>query len=149
LRLLLCPARDKTEQFAAELLALTLDPNRWEVKVAGDETLASELVELVAEFRPAVVLITVMPPGGLSHARYLLTRLRQRFPAVKLLVGRWGEENTPELRSEAIKNADGWDRTLSESRQRLTMLHPLLVPNETKVPAERLDKLEVVGTTGA
>jgi predicted PurR-regulated permease PerM len=148
-RILLCPARDNTEQFAAELLALTLDSNRWEVKLAGDETLASELVEMVASFRPEVVLITAMPPGGLSHARYLLTRLRQRFPDVKLLVGRWGEETTLESRSEAIRNADGVDRTLAESRKRLAGLHPTLVTTETKSATERANKKEAVGTAGA
>ena len=89
-RVLLCPARDEAERVATELFGLTLDPNRWEVKIAGDETLASELVEMVAEFRPAVVVIATLPPGGVSHARYLVTRVRQRFPEIKLLVGRWG-----------------------------------------------------------
>lgn len=149
IRVLLCPARDKTELLAAELLAMTLDPSRWEVKVAGVETLASELVELVASFRPAVVVVTAMPPGGLSHARYLLTRLRRRFPELRMLVGRWGEPLVPELNTEAIKNADGVDRTLAETRKRLGALHPLLVSATAKPAVERVNKMEVVGTAGA
>src|SRR5262249_10610218 len=89
-RVLICPARDESEHVAAEILALMLDTNRWEAKVAGDGTLASELVELVAEFRPQVVIIATLPPGGQSHSRYLITRLRRQFPDLKLLVGRWG-----------------------------------------------------------
>jgi predicted PurR-regulated permease PerM len=124
-RVLLCPARDEAEHVAAELLAQTLDPHRWEVKVTGDETLASELVELVEAFRPAVVVIATMPPGGLSHARYLMTRLRPRFPDMQLLVGRWGcEDNIPQTPvGESLKYADGVDKTISETRKRLLELH--------------------------
>ncbi len=148
-RVLICPARDEAEHVAAEVFALTLDPARWEVKVAGDETLASELVEKAAEFRPAVVLIATMPPGGVSHARYLLARLRQRFPEVKLLVGRWGVDATSvDPRSEAIKNNDGVDRTLAETRKRLSELHATLATNGGDF-ADRPAKTELVGTAGA
>jgi hypothetical protein len=148
-RVLLCPARDESEHVAAELLALTLDPNRWEVKIAGDETLASELVELAAEFRPAVVVIATLPPGGISHARYLVTRVRQRFSEVKVLVGRWGcDESALEVRGEALKNTDGVDRTLAETRKRLSELHSVLVA-DAKKPAGRPNKTELVGTADA
>jgi methylmalonyl-CoA mutase cobalamin-binding subunit len=149
-RVLLCPARDEAEQVATDLLAMTLDANRWEVKVSGDDTLASELIEQVAEFQPAVVVIASMPPGGLSHVRYLLTRLRQRFPDVKLLVGRWGgEEGVPEAREDAIKYTDGVDRTLADTRKRLSELHSLLLTAEKKTIGERTNKMKLIGTAGA
>ena len=150
-RVLVVPARDEAEHVAAEVFAMTLDPARWEVKVAGDETLASELVGIVAEFRPAVVVIATMPPGGVTHARYLLARLRQRFPEVKLLVGRWGCESAAlDPRSEAIKNTDGIDRTLADTRKRLAEIHPTLA-TEGAGFAERPAKAEseLVGTAGA
>lgn len=126
-RVLICPARDETEHVASELLALTLDPNRWEVKIAGDETLASELVEQVADFQPAVVVIGTMPPGGLSHAKYLITRLRQRFPQVKVVVGRWGcEDGAAEARIETLANTDGIDRSIAGTRKRLSEMHSRL-----------------------
>jgi predicted PurR-regulated permease PerM len=148
-RVLVCPARDAAEHVAAEVLALALDPNRWEVRVAGDEILASELIELVAEFRPAAVVIVALPPGGLSHARYLLARLRQRFSDVKLLVGRWGcEEGVADPRGEALKNTDGVDHTIAETRKRLAELHPLVTAATNGAP-ERANKREAVGTAGA
>ena len=148
-RVLVCPARDETEHVAAEILALTLDTARWEVKVAADETLASELVEQVADFRPAVVVVATMPPGGLSHARYLLARLRQRFPEVKLIVGRWGTELAEaDNRTETIKNNDGIDRTLAATRKRLYEMHVALAAGGGKFQ-ERGAKTEVVGTPGA
>jgi hypothetical protein len=88
-RLLLCPTRDKAEAVAAELFAMTLDPTRWDVRIAGDEMLASELIELVADFQPSVTVIVTLPPGGVSHANYLVTRLRRQPTAdMKVLVGR-------------------------------------------------------------
>ena len=149
-RVLLCPARDEAEHVASDLLALTLGTARWDVKVSGDETLASELIDQVAEFRPAVVVIASLPPGGLSHVRYLLTRLRQRFPDVKLLVGRWGaDENVPEDREDAIKHTDGVDRTLAETRKRLAEMHPVLAAAETKNDGGRTNKKALVGTGSA
>lgn len=145
-RVLVVPARDETEHVAAELLALTLDPNRWEVKIAGDEALASELIAMVADYRPQVVVIATMPPGGLSHAKYLITRLRQRFPEVKVLVGRWGiEDEATAVRVESLTNTDGIDRTIGGTRKRLNELHSRLDGNDES----RANKKELVGTVGA
>ncbi|MCI0700463.1 MAG: AI-2E family transporter [Planctomycetia bacterium] len=149
-RLLISPARDEAEHVAAELLALTLDPAKWEVKVAADETLASEVVELAAEFRPDVVLITTLPPGGLSHARYLMTRLRSRFPDLTLMVGRWGcsEESVEARTNEVLKHSDGVDNTLAETRQRLSTLYPLLTAEGARVPTGEKNQ-QLVGTPSA
>ena len=149
-RVFICPARDESEHVASDLLALTLDPNRWEVKVAGDETLASEVVGLVTTYKPAVVVIAVMPPGGLSHAKYLMTKLRRQNPAIKLLIGRWGgEEVENEPREEKIQHTDGVDRTLAGTRKRLGELHQQLLAVETKPVPEGENKKELVGTRGA
>jgi len=62
-----------------------------------------------------------------SHSRYLITRLRQRFPEIKLLVGRWGVgESTPDPRGESFKNTDGLDYTFAGTQKRLNELHSLL-----------------------
>lgn len=149
LRVMIYPARDEVEHVAAHLLALSLDPHRWEARVAGDETLASELIEQVAEFRPAAVVVVTIPPGGLSHARYIVTRLRKRFPDVPLLVGRWGcPGEDAESRREAIASTDGVDRTLAATLARLAQLHPLLVAERKKLgPAANKDVL--IGTAHA
>jgi predicted PurR-regulated permease PerM len=141
-RVLLCPTRDEAEHVAADLLALSLDPNRWEVKVAGDETLASELIDQVSEFQPAAVVLVTLPPGGVSHTRYLRTRLQRQFPDVKLLAGRWGSgDETPE------NATDGPDGTLAATRKRLADLHPVLAAEVgvAKSGAER----ELIGTASA
>lgn len=148
-RVLVCPARDESEHVAAEMLALTLDTNRWEIKVSADETLASELVEQIAAFDPEVVVIATLPPGGLTHARYLVTRVRQRFPDVKVLVGRWGAEDAlSNSRSETLKLTDGVDRTLAETRKRMDELHAVLHAGASAA-ADRSNISTRVGTVGA
>lgn len=142
-RVLLCPARDEAEHVAADLLALGLNPNRWEVKVAGDETLASELIDQVAEFQPAIVVLVTLPPGGVSHTRYLSTRLQRQFPEVKLLIGRWGYGEEP------TENAsDNTDHNLAATRKRLSDLHPLMRNESTATDKLDPDR-ELIGTASA
>ena len=51
------------------------------------------------EIKPAVVVISTLPPGGLTHTRYLCKRIRQRFPEIKIVVGRWNAQKEPDERS--------------------------------------------------
>lgn len=148
-RVLVVPARDEAEHVAADALVATLDPSRWEVRVAGDEMLASELIAAVEEFDPAVVVLVTLPPGGLSHCRYLVSRLRTKCPGVRVVVGRWdgGAEVSVREPGEAIKGAEGVDRSLSETRQRLVGLLPILDAEEGKVAAGV--KAVLVGTPSA
>ena len=148
-RVLVVPSRDDAEQLAAEILAGMLEPSRWEVRVAGDETLASELVAQVEDFRPAIVVFVALPPGGLSHCRYLVSRVRAKCPDVRLVVGRWGSpEPAPGETLPSIKGADGVDHTLSNSRKRLTELHSVLMSEITKQQKSHARR-EPVGTAGA
>jgi predicted PurR-regulated permease PerM len=147
-RVLICPARDDAESVAAQCLGLTLEPNRWEVKIAADETLASELMDMIEEFQPSAVVVATMPPGGMSHARYLIARVRKRFPGVKLLVGRWGCEEDADSSREPLKHTDGVDRTLSATRDRLNQLHPLMIA-ERKNPTPGAKNPVLIGTGDA
>ncbi|HEY2909801.1 MAG TPA: AI-2E family transporter, partial [Gemmataceae bacterium] len=126
-RILLCSARDKIDTVAVQLLALSLDPHRWEVKIAGDETLASELLELVEEYRPALVVVGCPPPGGLSHARYLVVRLHRDCPDASVVIGRWGCTDESQMdRQKAVRTGAAIDRTLADTRKRLDALHATL-----------------------
>jgi hypothetical protein len=148
-RVLVVPARDEAEHVVAEIFGGVLDHTRWDVRVTGDETLASELVSMVNEFQPAVVVIVVLPPGGLSHCRYLIGRLRARCPGVRVVVGRWGG---PELgigeSAGGIKDAEGLDMSLSDTRKRLTELHAVLTSEMSKQD-KSAPKRAPVGTAGA
>lgn len=147
-RVLIVPARDEAERVAADVLAAGLDPVRWEVRVAGDEMLASELTVAVDEFRPAAVVLVALPPGGLSHLRYLVGRVRAKCPGVRLVVGRWTGEADATEPVEGVKGADGTDRTPAATRKRLTELHAVLANESGKADRPGGKRLPV-GTAGA
>lgn len=149
-RVLVVPTRDEAEHVAADALAGSLDPARWETRVAGDEMLASELAEAVGGFDPAVVVLVALPPGGLSHCRYLVNRLRARCPGVRVVVGRWGCDETGEPEPiDAIAGSEGVDRTLGETRKRLAGLLPVLAAAGDKDRAGKSAGRAAVGTPGA
>jgi hypothetical protein len=50
-----------------------------------------QLAERVAALSPAMVILSHLPPEALAQARYQVRRLRARFTALPILVGRWGE----------------------------------------------------------
>jgi hypothetical protein len=146
-RVLVVPARDEAEHVAAESFALMLNPARWEARVAGDEMLASELLAAVDEFRPAVVVLVALPPGGLSHCRYLVNRLRAKSPGTRIAVGRWTCEEPEIGGGDPVKGADGVDALPSATLKRLTDLLPVLAAREEKRQAANTPV--PVGTGGA
>ncbi|HUR53129.1 MAG TPA: AI-2E family transporter [Gemmataceae bacterium] len=156
-RVLLCPARDELDHVGIDLLAHLISPAQWEVEIAADETLASELLARVEKFRPEVVVLGALPPGGLSHTRYIATRLKKTFPDVKLIIGRWGrgDEFPEDTAKPGVSGADSTDATLAETRARLGEWRAVL--EDAKKPAAPVqpradrgaEKTAHVGTPGA
>lgn len=145
-RVLLVPARDEIDAVATELLGRLLDPGRWEVDVATDELLAAELLTRIEETDPAAVVIGSLPPGGVAHTRYLVARIRSRFPDLKLVVGRWGRgEDFPDD-APSSGGADWVDGSMADTRKRLTEWHSVL---SSAAPAAPAGKSGVVGTGAA
>jgi AI-2E family transporter len=123
-----CPAHDEADRASLEMLQNLLDPADWKLDVIAPETLTAELIDRVAEKRPALICLAATPPGGLAHTRYLCKRLRARFPDVKILVCRWdysaSAQTNPGQLLEA--GAESITATLLETRQRLASLLPVL-----------------------
>lgn len=104
-RLMVAAAKDGVDHTAADLLARLLDPTLWEVDVAPPNTLTAELIGRVGETGPAVVVIASVPPGGLTHTRYLCKRIRQRYPELKIVVGRWSAGDLDPATAEPLRAA--------------------------------------------
>jgi predicted PurR-regulated permease PerM len=90
IRILACAARDTADEVAMHLFARLLDPRLVELETSNTDWLASEVVSQVEQFRPGIVCIAALPPGGLAHTRLLCKRLRKRLPQIMIVVGRWG-----------------------------------------------------------
>jgi predicted PurR-regulated permease PerM len=87
-----CPAHDEAEELSLHMLALLMKSDGCRVETVSTRVLPSEVVARIRDEKPALVLlITIMPPGGLVQARYLCKRLRKQFKRLPLIVGYWSE----------------------------------------------------------
>ncbi|MDB5308348.1 MAG: tqsA 2 [Gemmataceae bacterium] len=151
-RVLLCPARDEADRVGVDLLAALLNPTRWEIEVTADEILASELLIRIGEVRPVAVVIGSLPPGGVAHTRYLVARVRARFPDLKVIIGRWGKsEDFPDDPAQPGVGADWVDTTLADTRKRLNEWYAVFTASEVADDAgeERHGKNQLLGTAAA
>ena len=80
------PAHHRSEEVALRALESIASRDGCRVEVSGARALPADLEARVAEASPAVVVIAVLPPGGLPQARFLCRRLRKRFPQLRIVV---------------------------------------------------------------
>lgn len=137
-RILLLPARNATDEFAARMLAQLIEEGGASVETVSQAVLSGELVDLIAERRADVVCISAMPPRAATHARYVCKRLAGHFPDARLIVGLWnaqgdlGQARTRLGCTTAVRVV----ATLAQAREQIqAVLQPLLVRREPPVPS--------------
>ena len=86
------PAADRTDEITAKLFAVALQESGFAARALPRERLRS----LDAEEAPAVVVISLLPRDGVTHARALCRRVRVLFPGSAVLVGFWHAAAEPE-----------------------------------------------------
>ncbi len=145
-RILVAPARDEVDMAAAELFGRLLDPGRWDVELATDKLLAAELLTQIELTKPAAVVIASLPPGGVAHTRYVVTRIKARFPDLRLVVGRWGRGDDFADDGAQAGGADWVDATLADTRKRLSEWHSVF---SAKAEPVAPGNVRPVGTAGA
>lgn len=119
IRIVGCPVRDEADELALLMCGQLLTPPRYAMEVLADEALTSEMVDHVAEKRPALVCIVSLPPGGLAQTRYLCKRLRVRFPDTRILVGRLGTQAGNHRDALLAAGADKVATTMIELRDQV------------------------------
>ena len=85
------PASDDADQLALEILQRHTKASNWAIRILRSEMSSTELIESLQDYRPAVICIASIPPGGLARARTLCKSLRTAFPDIPIVVGRWGQ----------------------------------------------------------
>jgi predicted PurR-regulated permease PerM len=120
-RIVGCPARDEADALALVMFQHLLDPQRYALEITSAEMLTAEVVSLVEQQGVELICIAALPPGATTPTRYLCKRLRTRFPACKIVVGRWGwtEEGDANRALLRAAGADAVDTTLGETRHRV------------------------------
>jgi len=100
------PARDGTDELAVAMLSRLLRSQRFDYQAASSASLVSDLILRIGESPPDVLFIASIPPGGMSHTRYLCKRLRAQFPELRIVVGRLGlYENERAEQSRQLQEA--------------------------------------------
>jgi hypothetical protein len=131
------PARDEVDRLALLMLERVLE-GVCHLELTSPELLSGEVIQLLAERQPALVCVAAVPSGGVAHARYLIKRLRQAAPDLKILVGRWGKNGHPEETRAllAAAGADAIGTTVLETRDQILQLVPVLA--QASSPAARV-----------
>lgn len=78
------------DEVALTMLAHALDGLPVLVEMTTTRLTASELVALVRTQNVSVVCLADLPPSPPSKSRYLVKRLHNAFPHLRIIVGRWG-----------------------------------------------------------
>ncbi|MDB5328408.1 MAG: putative phytochrome sensor protein [Phycisphaerales bacterium] len=105
LSVLACPAHDRADEITLEVLASMLSPMGVHTKVMSTRALPADVEASVERDSPAVVVIAILPPGGLPQARYLCRRLRRKFPDLPILIGYWGKARSFDRLLVRFRNA--------------------------------------------
>src|SRR5207302_803314 len=80
------PAKDAADEIAGMMLAQLLTKQGFNAQSVSVKTLASEMLDQVAEKNAAIVCISALPPMTDTHARYLNKRLKARFPEIMSVI---------------------------------------------------------------
>lgn len=87
-RVLCLPARDEADEIAAMMFSQVLEAKGVDAEHLSTASLKSEMIEAIRTIAPRVVCISALPPGALTHARYICKRLKS-IDATEVIVGMW------------------------------------------------------------
>jgi predicted PurR-regulated permease PerM len=130
------------DEVALTMLAHALDGLPVMVEMTNTRLLASELVALVRTQKVSIVCLADLPPSPPSKSRYLVKRLHDALPDVRILVGRWGPPALADDSTQALTDAGATlvATTLAETLTYLSGLAeiPRIPPPQADVSAQAL-----------
>jgi CheY-like chemotaxis protein len=102
LKILGLPANDATDILVLRLLAHLLESLGIAVEIAEGVDTPLKVVERIEAESPDLVLVSHLPPDGLTSARYLVRRIKARYPRMPIVVGRWDETGETRTATEQL-----------------------------------------------
>lgn len=120
------PARDEADAVALDMVRRLLVPVGYRMDVSAPAMLTAEVVAWVEEHRAGLLCIGTVAPGGLSQARLLCKRLRSQYPALKIVVGRYGlhDEMDADRLHLLAAGADHVETSVQDTQRTLVQLRP-------------------------
>jgi len=91
------------------------------IEITGDRLLASDLVSLARTQGVSVICLADLPPSPSSKSRYLVKRLHDALPELRIVIGRWSPPALADESTQALKDAGASlvATTLAETREYL------------------------------
>jgi len=83
---------DTADALTLRMLAQALVPSGCTLTILDKSVTGYDPIARLTEEQPDLVVISHLPPDGLTPARQLIRRVRAKFPDLPIVVGRWGEE---------------------------------------------------------
>jgi predicted PurR-regulated permease PerM len=96
-------SNDAADAMVLRMVELALRPRGVPVEILTSSTSPLETSGHLSEDAPQVVLLSHLPPVGLTSARYLVRRLKALYPDVSLWAGRWGGSGGEKARSRLTR----------------------------------------------
>jgi predicted PurR-regulated permease PerM len=115
--------QDTSDTLVLRMLGQLLNPTNCVLEIITDTESSLQVAERVAEQSPKLVVVSHFPQEGLTLSRYLVRRLRARFPDMPILLGRWGQSDASTVDERLV--AQGVSRvvtTLADARERILEL---------------------------
>jgi len=118
------PANGQADAIALEMLAQLLDADAIRLDVTPGRPLASEVIDLVRMRGARLLCIADLPPSPPSKTRYLVRKLHDALPEVRILVGRWAPAELADEDRASLVDAGAHHvaTTLIETRDQLRSL---------------------------
>jgi hypothetical protein len=131
------PANDRGDYLVLRMIQVLLAPAGRTIELMEPGETPLQVVERLASESADLLVVSHLPPAGLTTTRYLVRRLRAKFPNTSVLVGRWsdsGERESADLLSGA--GATNVVATVAEARDRILgrVARAESKPNESRTP---------------
>jgi hypothetical protein len=114
---------------------LLLETPGFSLEIITDASSPLKVADHVARNFPDLVLLSHLPPVGLTPARYLVRRLRARFADLPIWVGRWGETGAAEGAAERLMDAGATRVILGVADAHQRILEALRPKSESQRPS--------------
>ena len=118
------PANGDADAVALDMLAQLVDTDSIRLDVTSGRLLASEVIDLVRTRGARLLCIADLPPSPPSKTRYLVRKLHDALPDVRILVGRWAPAELADEDRASLVDAGAHHvaTTLIETRDQLRSL---------------------------
>jgi hypothetical protein len=97
------PANDRGDLLALRMLQVLVEPEGCRLALIDSGLTPLQLAEKLGADPPGLIVISHVPPAGLTTTRYLVRRLHARFPEIPIIVGRWTEKGETESADRLVE----------------------------------------------